>query len=96
MEETTNGQIELQDQNFGFEGGKITLAVSHDYEINNKKVHVDPMIVIFDGKNKVSIRSKNAFDAILKALRSQKGKVHRELLADTLSIDEIETKPSTF
>ena len=88
-EQTT---IVQSDETYGFEGGKIVLACPAVYHFDKGDMKVPHRIIVQgEKKQSVEIRTKNGYDALLKVLRSKKGMQFRESLADTLSIDELES-----
>jgi len=91
MSEENATVIEV-DEVYGFEGGKIVLAVPATYHFDKGDMTV-PFRLIVNGEKKqaVEIRSKNGYDALLKVLSSKKGRQFREKLADTLSLDSLES-----
>lgn len=80
-----------KDVTYGFEGGKIVLAIPTVYHFEKGDMNVPHRIVIHgEKKQAVEIRSKNGYDALLRILQSRAGRDFREKLADTLSIDQLE------
>ena len=91
-----NAQIEPSVETYGYEGGSISLVPLAMYEINGKQIVVPAHILITDAKPSgkpvsLKIMGKNAFDSILRVLKSRKGMNFRSSLADTISMDSLES-----
>lgn len=84
-------QIQDRDETFGYEGGKIVLAVPSVYHFDKGDVEV-PYRLIIQGEKKtaVEIRTTQGYDALLKVLQSSKGRKFRSHLSQNLSINDLD------
>lgn len=95
-EETEQTQIELGTMTYDFVGGSISLVPYKKWEINGKiaetQTHIKIVGVNANGKPvEARILTKNAFDSILRILKSRKGLEFREYLASSNTLDSIES-----
>lgn len=95
MTETEQTEVTQSASTYGFEGGSISLVPAAVYDINGKTVNVPPHIAITESKPSgkptiLKIIGKNAYDSILRVLKSRKGQEFRNSLADTLSLETLD------